>query len=174
MKPYILDLDNCLIYSSYSEISSLELISKKGYHFLYHRPGLKSFLRYLIKQKYDLIFYTSSKKEYAKWVVDSFDLEKEYPIFTRFYTKKKITDYGEDYLKSIEKIKVSSRKLIPVLDDRPNLWDEKGIDLIPIDPWHGEENDKSLFDLMINQLKTQQKITELSQTKLKKNGKYNY
>ena len=106
MKPYILYFDYCLIYSSYSEISSLELISKKGYHFLYHRPGLKSFLRYLIKQKYDLIFYTSSKKEYAKWVVDSFDLEKviggpDYVILRKEFINIQVSNSPKKELKNI-------------------------------------------------------------------------
>ena len=84
MKPYVLDLDHCLIYASYSEIPDLELISQRGYHFLYHRPHTKEFLNFLIKSKYDLIFYTSSKKEYAHWVVQSFGLNKKFPIYSRF------------------------------------------------------------------------------------------
>ena len=168
MKPYILDLDHCLIYASYSELPQLELISKQGYHFLYHRPHAKEFLKFLIKSKHDLIFYTSSKKEYAHWVVNSFGLGKTYPIYSRFYTRKKTTDYGEVYLKSLSKIKTSSKSLIPVLDDRPDLWDESGVELIPIDPWHGEKDDQSLRQIMIKALKKQDRIQELTQTKRRK------
>jgi len=122
----------------------------------------------LIKSKHDLIFYTSSKKEYAHWVVKSFGLEKTYPIYSRFYTRKKTTDYGEVHLKSLSKIKTSSKSLIPVLDDRPDLWDESGVELIPIDPWHGEKDDQSLRQIMIKALKKQDRITELTQTKRRK------
>ena len=168
MKPYILDLDHCLIYASYSELPELELISKQGYHYLYHRPDALVFLKFLIKSKHDLIFYTSSKKEYAHWVVKSFGLEKTYPIYSRFYTRKKTTDYGEIYLKSLSKIKTSSKSLIPVLDDRPDLWDESGVALIPIDPWHGEKDDQSLRQIMIKTLKKQDRIQEFTQTKRRK------
>lgn len=158
MKIFILDLDHCLIYASYSEIPYLKLISKRGYHFLYHRPFVNEFLKFLIKSKYDLIFYTSSKKEYAQWVVNSFGLDKAYPICSRFYTRKKTTDFGEVYLKSLDKINVSSEKLIPVLDDRPDLWDERDVELIPIDPWHGEKDDDSLRQIMLDRLKKNDRI----------------
>ena len=171
MKPYVLDLDHCLIYASYTEIPELELISQRGYHFLYHRPHAKEFLNFLIKSKCDLIFYTSSKKEYAHWVVQSFGLNKKFPIYSRFYTRKKTTEYGEVYLKSLSKIKISSRSLIPVLDDRPDLWDENGVELIPIDPWHGEKDDDALRQILIKRLKKNDRIKELTITKRTKNGK---
>ena len=153
MKPYILDLDHCLIYTSFSELSNVDLISQKGYHYLYHRPGLTVFLRFLIKKKYDLVFYTSSKKDYACWVVKSFNLEKDYPVYSRFYTRKKSTEYGDVYQKSLKKINFSSKRKIPVLDDRTDLWDERGVEFISIDPWYGDVNDKSLASIMINSLK---------------------
>jgi len=153
MKPYILDLDHCLIYTAYSELSNLELIAHKGYHYLYHRPDLSIFLRFLIKKKYDLVFYTSSKKEYAHWIVKSFSLENDYPVYSRFYTRRRRTDYGDLYQKSLKKINISSKRKIPVLDDRPDLWDESGVELISIDPWYGDANDKSLSSLMIQSLK---------------------
>ena len=158
MKPFILDLDHCLIFASYSELKDHELIDKRDYHFLYHRPHLKSFLKFLVKSKYDLIFYTSSKKKYAQWVVKSFELEKNYPIFSRFYTSKKSTQFGEHYIKSLEKINLQSKKPIPVLDDRPDLWIEDGVNLIPIEPWHGESDDKALLNYMLTTLKKQPKI----------------
>ena len=99
------------------------------------------------------MFYTSSKKDYARWVVKSFNLEKDYPVYSRFYTAKKRTDYGDLYQKSLNKINISSKRKIPVLDDRPDLWDENGVELISIEPWYGESNDKSLASIMIKSLK---------------------
>lgn len=153
MKPFILDLDHCLIYTSFSELSNVDLISQKGYYYLYHRPDLNIFLKFLIKKKYDLVFYTSSKKEYARWVVKSFNLEKDYPIYTRYYTDRKRTNYGDIYKKSLDKINISSRRKIPVLDDRTDLWDENGVSLISIEPWYGDVNDRSLSSIMIKSLK---------------------
>lgn len=42
-KLYILDLDHCLIYSSYTKIEELNCVSMRKWHFLYHRPGLNEF-----------------------------------------------------------------------------------------------------------------------------------
>ena len=153
MNPYIIDLDNCLIFTSYSEIKGLELISKKGYHYLYHRPHLTSFLKFLVRKKYDIIFYTSSKSEYAKWIVKSFGLENDYLLYTRAYTIRKTTVYGEIYLKSLKNIKISSSTPIPVLDDRPDLWDEDGIELNAINPWCGELHDTALSSFITSDLK---------------------
>ncbi len=98
-------------------------------------------------------------------------MEKPYPIYSRFYTRKKTTDYGEVHLKSLSKIKTSSKSLIPVLDDRPDLWDESGVELIPIDPWHGEKDDQSLRQIMIKALKKQDRIQELTQPNDASRGK---
>jgi hypothetical protein len=146
----ILDLDHCLIYSSYSEIEGLDLVDKKGYLFLYHRPGLKEFLNQVIKMKnINLVFYTSAKADYARWVVQSFNLDVNYRLFTRSNTRMKYTDYGQLYYKSIEKIGISKTERNVVLDDRIDLWDSTGVDLIDIDQWHGEPNDKKLEEAFV-------------------------
>ena len=53
---YILDLDHCLIYASYQELPDLELISKRKWHYLYHRPNVKDILKYVQKTG-DLVFF---------------------------------------------------------------------------------------------------------------------
>jgi len=144
----VLDLDHCLIYASYSELEGLPLIGKRGYLHLYHRPGLDQFLTFLAKMKnWDIVFYTSSKASYARWVIKSMSVPFEYQLFSRSNTKKKYTEIGEVYLKSLAKIEMkvenSDRRTI-VLDDRPDLWDETGVELVSIDPWHGELSDTEL------------------------------
>lgn len=156
MKQIVLDIDHCLIFTSYSEIPELELISRNGYHYLYHRPHLKTFLNWLIKKKYDLIFYTSAKIEYAEWIIESFELDKKYPLFARYYTKKKTTDYGEVYLKSLDSINLTQKEKVTVLDDRPDLWDERGVEFLHIDPWHGEVDDTALFRIITTDIKNNQ------------------
>ena len=139
----ILDLDHALIYSTYKEIDGLKLISKRKYLFLYHRPFLKDFLKF-IETKYEIIFYTSSKIDYARWVVSTFKLNNKYEIFGRKYTKIIYSEYGIIYKKSLEKIKKEFEYKVKVLDDRPDLWEENGVKLIDIKPWMGEHNDKEL------------------------------
>lgn len=144
----VLDLDHCLIYASYSELEGLPLIGKRGYLHLYHRPWLSQFLTFLAKMKnWDIVFYTSSKAYYARWVIKSMSVPFEYQLFSRSKTKKKYTETGEVYLKSLAKnemkVEDSDRRTI-VLDDRPDLWDETGVELVAIDPWHGELSDTEL------------------------------
>lgn len=147
----ILDLDHCLIYSSYSEIVGSDLVDKKGYLYLYHRPGLKTFLNRVVKFKnMDLVFYTSAKANYARWVVQSFNLDVNYRLFTRSKTRIKHTDYGQVYYKSIERIGISNKKKNIVLDDRIDFWDSDGVQLIGINPWHGELDDKELEKLFVS------------------------
>tara|TARA_B100001287_G_C22686402_1_gene533938 strand:- start:9478 stop:9933 length:456 start_codon:yes stop_codon:yes gene_type:complete len=142
-KKIILDLDHALIYSTYKEIVGLKLISKRKYLFLYHRPLLNEFLKY-VENKYDIIFYTSSKIDYARWVVSTFKLDKNHEIFGRKYTQTIYSEYGITYKKSLKKIEKEFNYKINVLDDRPDLWDEYGVKLIDIKPWMGEHYDKEL------------------------------
>ena len=142
-KQVILDLDHALIYSTYKEIDGLKLISKRKYLFLYHRPFLKDFLKF-IETKYEIIFYTSSKIDYARWVVSTFKLNNNYEIFGRKYTKTIYSEYGITYKKSLKKIKKEFEYKVNVLDDRPDLWDENGVNLIDIKPWMGDIFDDKL------------------------------
>ncbi|MBU3660514.1 MAG: HAD family hydrolase [Flavobacteriales bacterium] len=158
MTLYILDLDNCLIYTSYSKISELDSIAQRKWYYLYHRPGLFNFLNYIQKTG-EIVFYTSSKKEYAKWVVNTFNLEKDYLIFSRKFCRKKLTNYGEIYYKSIFQIPISREyEKIIVLDDRTDLWDEKGVELHEIKPYMGEIIDDELHSWQLRKLKSQPRI----------------
>ncbi len=147
----ILDLDHCLIYSSYSELSELPLKGRKGYLYLYHRPGLNELIDVLEKAKnVTILFYTSSKADYARWVIKSMNVKFNYQLFSRSKTTKKYTSTGEVYLKSLSNINVSSTDNITVLDDRPDLWDDNGVRFIPIDPWHGEPENSQLSKVKIH------------------------
>ncbi len=151
---YILDLDHCLIYTSFNKIEGLPLISKRKWHYLYHRPNLKEFLNYITHSS-DIVFYTSSKMEYAKWVVNTFELTIPYLMFTRKHTTRKQTSYGDIFLKSLDKISLSkSYNKIYVIDDRTDLWNSKGVNFIEIEPWMGEKYDTDLIQIMIKQIKS--------------------
>ena len=152
MKPIILDLDHCLIFASYEKIEGLDLIDQREYHYLYFRPDLAMFLRH-IERGFRIIFYTSSKKEYAEWVISNFNLTKDYKLFTRKYTKPKETEFGVHYIKSLKKLKLKSVSDILVLDDRPDMWIADGVKFIDIDPWNGELHDSSLKRIMIAMIK---------------------
>ncbi len=155
MKTFILDIDQCLVFASYTQLSELELISKRGYHYLYFRPHLLEFLSYLQKSKYKIIFYTSGKSEYAKWIVSHFNMSCEYLLFTRKFTKRKQTLYGDLFYKSSRNLPIERAKRTYVLDDRIDLWVDNGENFLDISPWNGELNDNELIRIMIKLLKTQ-------------------
>jgi len=146
----ILDLDHCLIFSSYSEIENLKCQGKMKYLFLYHRPGLSDFIKRIEKiRNLELVFYTSAKSEYAKWVVNTIDPKIDYRLFTRSSTSKKFTEYGELYYKALSKLPLHQDIRTVVLDDRTDLWDSTGVHLIDIEPWHGEVLDQSLEEAFL-------------------------
>jgi hypothetical protein len=153
MKTIILDIDHCLVLASYTQINELELISKRGYHYLYFRPHLSIFLSYLQKSKYKIIFYTSGKSEYAKWIVNQFNLNYEYLLFTRKYTKRKQSYYGDYFHKSSISLPVKKEKKTYILDDRIDLWEDNGEFFLDISPWHGEIYDNELIRVMLKLLK---------------------
>lgn len=156
---YILDLDNCLIFSSYNLIDGLPLIVKRKFHFLYHRPHLTLLLNFVFKTG-DVIFYTSSKMEYAKWVVNSFNLNSDFQLFSRKYCRKKYTEYSELYFKSIDYISLKSTyDEIIVIDDRIDFWhDNEKTEFFDIPPFMGEKEDDVLKLWVLNRLKKQPKI----------------
>jgi TFIIF-interacting CTD phosphatase-like protein len=141
----VLDLDNCLIYAGYDFIQNSELIAKKGFHYLYHRPNLLNLMNFL-EDNFSIVFYTASKKDYAKWVVSSLPLKYKYPVFSRKWTKRKSTHYGEAYLKSIQffDIDCTGFERVYVLDDRPDLWTDEKNYYFDIDPWMGSGDDEEL------------------------------
>lgn len=157
-KLYVLDLDNCLINSSFSEIVGIEYVSKWKWYYLYHRPGLIQFLKFIQKTG-DIVFYSSSKMDYARWVVSTFELETDCKIFSRKYCKKKFTSFGEVYYKSISQIPLNHKyEKIIVIDDRTDLWFEEGVEIFDIKPFRGELEDDELQKWMIKKLKEQEKI----------------
>lgn len=172
-KLYILDLDHCLIYASFQKLAAAELKSKRKWHYLYHRPGLESFLSFVQKTG-DIVFYTSSKKDYASWVVSTFKLTVPYTIYSRKYCRKKYTDYGEIYFKSLSRLPISKKYTnIIVLDDRTDLWDENGVQLNDIKPFHGESVDKELQRWQTSQLKKQPKLTGVEEILSNRKGNSN-
>ena len=97
--------------------------------------------------------------DYAKWVVNSFQLTNQTTIYSRKFCKKKNTEYGEIYLKSFVNLpKVKFYKEIIVLDDRTDLWSNEGVELNDIKPWMGEVFDNELHQWMIQRLKKQPKL----------------
>jgi TFIIF-interacting CTD phosphatase-like protein len=125
-------------------------VEKKGYHYLYFRPFLHEFLNAIQKFDYQLVFYTSGKSNYAKWIVQHFKMRKPYTLFTRRYTKTRYTDFGIDYLKSSRKIHLPTlTKEVIVLDDRNNLWEDNGETFMDISPWNGEVGDTALKEVLM-------------------------
>lgn len=129
MHVLILDLDHTLICTTYSPVKEKPLVAHKGYHYLYHRPNLLQDLHQW-NNTYQLVFYTSSKANYARWVINTFHLpEGSWQLLTRKHCKAKHTRYGTVYYKRISVVLSqfpTPPSSIHIMDDRPDLWVDAG------------------------------------------------
>jgi hypothetical protein len=98
--------------------------------------------------------------DYAKWVVNSFKLNSDYQLFSRKYCRKKYTNFGEVYYKSIDFIDTDRKyEKIIVIDDRIDFWiGNDNIEFFDIPPFMGEKEDDILKLWVLNRLKNQEKI----------------
>ena len=159
---YIVDIDHTLIISSFSQIASIPLVSKRKNHFLYHRPFLSDFLKYLSKTG-EVVFYTSAKKDYANWILKTFNFnfDFDFDLFTRKFCRVKYDKFGVFYYKSIDFLPIDTfNHDVIVIDDRIDLWldNNQKIKFIDLKPYNGEIQDSTLLDFVIKQLKNQPKI----------------
>jgi len=73
----VLDLDETLVYSTKSRLFESEDFIVADY-FVYKRPGLENFLKY-IEQNFWVAIWTSSTEEYAEEVIKNI-LPQNYPL----------------------------------------------------------------------------------------------
>ena len=129
----VLDLDETIIHS---------VRLKNGYYF-FVRPGAIQFLNE-ISPFYEIIFFTSSYKPYADYILNKIDLKKNL-ISYRFYKSHVIFEKG----KSIKKLSLIGRdlkKIIFVDNLKTNAkYNKKNLYLIPT--WIGDMKDDEIYKL---------------------------
>lgn len=144
----VMDLDETLIHTSYAPIEGAQLISRRGYFYLYERTHLKEFLEQCAAE-YDLAIWSASKAEYVRWIVRSTVLSDYSFVFinTRKNCKRVYRNGGRvEYLKDLTAYLHQYEKVI-MLDDVPKM-------VIPIESCikvseYRGHRDKILLELML-------------------------
>ena len=121
-KLLVMDLDETLIHTAYAPIDGAEIKSKRGYFYLYERPGLNEFL-YRCSAKYDFAIWSASKADYVRWIIRSTALSDYVFVFvnTRKNCKRIFGSGGRiEYLKDLMPCIKQYEKVI-MLDDVPKM-----------------------------------------------------
>ena len=107
-KTLILDLDETLIHTDFNNlfINHDKVLNFKLENFenqipvpIMIRPGLKQFLQ-VISEKYEIVVFTASKKEYANTVLNFLDPENKL-IKHRFFREHCISLFGKIFIKDL-------------------------------------------------------------------------
>ena len=154
-KTLILDLDETLIHSD------LDLIYKNHIITLYFdsedddeknipiplilRPGLFDFLNYA-KEKFELIIFTASQKNYADKIIDYIEKEKKY-FSLRLYREHCIFIKPGLYIKDLRIFKNRDLKNIVLIDNSIFSFAHQLSNGILVTSFYNDDNDFFLYNL---------------------------
>ncbi|KAL4466844.1 hypothetical protein ABPG74_010441 [Tetrahymena malaccensis] len=130
----VLDLDETLVHYH-------EMEDQTGGEFLI-RPFAEQFISDMSKY-YEIVIFTAAVKEYADWILDIIDQDKN--ISYKLYRHHTIFD-GQYNLKDLSKLGRNISKTI-IIDNLPENFSRQPENGIFIQSWFGEKDDKALFDL---------------------------
>lgn len=143
-KTLILDLDETLIYSSYTEICDHHLQGSPIIDFSI-RPYTKELLEYA-SCNFEVVIFTASQKPYADRILNYLDPNNEY-ISMRIYREHCIrTEKG--FVKDLRVFSGRSLKDLILVDNTLLCFAFQLDNAIPISSWYGEKNDKELLKLI--------------------------
>ena len=146
---FILDLDHTLIYGSYAEKESAELLFQHNpFLKVYKRPMAEELIR-ICQSKGDIIVYTTALRKYAKTICDKLAIS---PI--ALLSRKNCKIIHGKHKKAVKPDWVANYQDIIIIDDSPNVWlsDADNLTfLVPVE-FRGQAADIGLKTI-INQLK---------------------
>jgi hypothetical protein len=145
----ILDLDHTLIYGSYAETETAELLFQHNKYLKVYKRHLAEDLVKLCQAKSDIIVYTTALRRYAKTICNLLDIQ---PI--ELLSRKNCKTIDGKLRKEIKPDWIANYNRIVVIDDSPNVWitNEAKIDFLVPDEFRGDKNDFGL-QTIINELK---------------------
>lgn len=166
-KLLILDLDETLIYATEEKLDRQQDFIV-GQYFVYKRPFLESFLRFCF-ENFDVAIWTTATKSYAVEILKII-LKKDQNL-QFLWTRERCTfafdeeEHESIYVKKMHKIRRRGYKLesVIVIDDSPNVWKSSYGNLVRINRFEGDENDKELriLPLYLEQLKDKENIRSI-------------
>lgn len=139
----ILDLDHTLIYGSYAEKETSDLLYKhSAYLSVYERPGARDMIKFC-KSVADIIVFTTAKRDYAKKISEKLEINPK-SVLSRGNCK---TIKGKHY-KEFREEWFQNYKGIFIIDDSPNVWlnvDSPHIKMLVPTEFRGDLSDNNLF-----------------------------
>jgi hypothetical protein len=137
----ILDLDHTLIYGSYAENQTAELLFQHNKYLKVYKRHLAEDLVKLCQAKADIIVYTTALRSYAKTICNLLDIQ---PI--ELLSRKNCKIIDGKLRKQIKPEWIANYNRIVIVDDSPNVWmnDNDKIDFLVPDEFRGDANDLGL------------------------------
>lgn len=146
----ILDLDHTLIYGSFAETESADLLFHYNKYLTIYERALARELIQICQSKGDVIIFTTALRRYAKMISSSLDIK---PI--ELLSRKNCILRNKKLHKKVKQDWLELYDQIIIIDDSPNVWlnatDAKIKFLIP-DEFRGKKGDLGLQKI-INELK---------------------
>jgi uncharacterized protein YlbG (UPF0298 family) len=139
---FLVDLDHTLIYGSYAQNESAELLfSFSEFLKVYQRPFSKELVQ-LLSQNGDIIVYTTAKKAYAKMICQKLEIN-----FLQLLSRNSCVKKGDGYRKKLKKEWEQTYNQVFIIDDSPNVWEidsQKNVIWVVPSEFRGDVNDIDL------------------------------
>jgi RNA polymerase II subunit A small phosphatase-like protein len=146
MKLIVLDLDHTLIYGSYADSESSELLFQYSrYLKVYKRPGVEELIEY-IAPKSDIVVYTTALRDYASKTCKKLRIN-----YKQLYSRKHCRQNGNGYKKVLDSEYFNLYDSIIIIDDSPNVWDPNSLQrcefIVPAE-FRGNADDREVAFMM--------------------------
>jgi len=147
-KTLVLDLDETLVHSSFTEVPcdlvlSVMLGSDEHKVYVRKRPGLEQFMA-TVSQLYEVAVFTASTALYANSLLDVLDTSGwiQHRLF-----REACTRYKEGYVKDLSRLGRDLNHVI-IIDNMPICYALQPHNAIPIQTWKDDPKDTELLDLL--------------------------
>ncbi len=141
----LLDLDHTLIYGSYAESESAEILFRYNkYLMVYERPLARELVE-LCKSNATIIVYTTALRRYAKSICLALNIP-----YVELLSRKNCKTINGKQRKLIKEDWLIKYNTIIVIDDSPNVWRNTSDSihfLVPTE-FRGNGNDKNLSEII--------------------------
>ncbi|KAH3742600.1 carboxy-terminal domain RNA polymerase II polypeptide A small phosphatase 1 [Pelomyxa schiedti] len=144
-KTLVLDLDETLIRTSYEPIPNPDFVVKvEGQRaYVKKRPGVDRFLNTL-KDKYELVLFTASAREYAEPVLNFLDVNR---VFSARLYRDSCSLVGGMFVKDLSRLGRDLNQVI-LVDNSPVSYSLQPQNGLPISSFVGDSEDNELFTLL--------------------------
>jgi hypothetical protein len=145
----ILDLDHTLIYGSYAETETAELLFQHNKYLNVYKRHLAEDLVKLCQAKADIIVYTTALRRYAKTICNLLNIQ---PV--EVLSRKNCIRVEGKLKKEIKPEWIANYNRIMVIDDSPNVWitNSDKINFLVPNEFRGDANDLGL-EIILKELK---------------------